>query len=96
MIGQLTLWRPRLPARSTSWTVTWWTRTGMPGRSEPIFTLAAAAARAAAAAEVHGQAWLVDVDGHTCHVDADGRLDQSSGWAKQAARVIHQRKVPSP
>lgn len=54
-------------------------------------SLSLIALRAAAAADQHGEAWIVAGDDTAAHVDATGTVTPATGWAVAAARTIQNR-----
>jgi hypothetical protein len=63
------------------------------GASPAIRDLPLAALRAAAAATTYGEAWLVAPDHTYAHVDQDGAVHPSTGWAASAARTIQRTRT---
>lgn len=94
--------RPRDPRQGTLWPV------GQPGPARPtslrvvtttgtgsaVRDLTIAALRAATAAELHGEAWLVAPDDTFAHVTHDGHVHPLTGWAAAAHLIITRRTPP--
>jgi hypothetical protein len=94
--GQLHLVPPALDRSASSYRVVFVPDAGTPRETAPVRDLPVAAGRAHHAACQHGEAWIVAADGSSAHVDAAGTVTPLSGWATKAARVINNRKAPSP
>lgn len=73
--------------------VTSWRVLSSDGWSEAIRHLPLAALRADATATRCGEAWLIAVDGTWCHVDLDGAVTPTTGWAIPAQHAITNRRT---